>query len=688
MIINGVFWKQFREVFYELKLKVFGREILSFESNKKGFNEDYRRLINAALEGESPDIYSITEKNAYEKHVWVFACVNAIARNVSRGCLKFYKKSDDSEALDTKPHDLFYKNETPYTQLIEGIVNYVLCNGNSFLKLDNESGMLVDMHLLNSDLMSPVIYNMSNFAGYRYFINGFGNFFQREQIMHFSTFNPNSRYWGMSPIKAIILTLRQNQKARNFNDSIFENGSPIGLFFTSSKELSDPQYTRLKKDIENETRGVKKAGKPYLLENGMDVKDLKLTATDMQYIQQNNVFREEILGAFNVPAQVLGLTRDLNKANSDTSMKDFWFKTLIPMCKYISSIINNRILDIYFPDLYCKFDLTDIYEIQDDENAKVDLAVKLFSIGVPFNMINAKLNLGFEDLPWGDMGYKTTSLVPFVDNATTGAGVPPPVEPMKALMKILEGMDKKEIKSMDDVRKEKIWKKFDSSVRGIEGQYERKLSKFFFDVRKQVLDRLIGKSWKPETGKSLLDVVDLKSKLAKISRHYFEQAVVLGGTGALEDMDITDMVFNIQNQRSMGYIASKVLQIQDVVERMDTQLMKTILREGVEQGKPIDDVADTIREYFNGIGGRARVIAQTEILGAANQGRMDALHEAGITKKEWISSQDELVRETHRINGEVVGLNALFSNGLERPGDPNGNPEDTINCRCTLGGIV
>jgi len=32
-------------------------------------------------------------------------------------------------------------------------------------------------------------------------------------------------------------------------------------------------------------------------------------------------------------------------------------------------------------------------------------------------------------------------------------------------------------------------------------------------------------------------------------------------------------------------------------------------------------------------------------------------------------------------------MNETFSNGLEVPGDPNGESEEIINCRCTVGYI-
>lgn len=53
--------------------------------------------------------------------------------------------------------------------------------------------------------------------------------------------------------------------------------------------------------------------------------------------------------------------------------------------------------------------------------------------------------------------------------------------------------------------------------------------------------------------------------------------------------------------------------------------------------------------------------------------------------KIWKTAGDNLVRDSHAaIDGEEVDINALFSNGLKRPKDPNGRPEEIYNCRCTI----
>ena len=56
-----------------------------------------------------------------------------------------------------------------------------------------------------------------------------------------------------------------------------------------------------------------------------------------------------------------------------------------------------------------------------------------------------------------------------------------------------------------------------------------------------------------------------------------------------------------------------------------------------------------------------------------------------VEKKEWLATMDDRTRESHAdLNGEVRELDKDFSNGLAYPGEPSGDPEEIINCRCTI----
>ena len=74
---------------------------------------------------------------------------------------------------------------------------------------------------------------------------------------------------------------------------------------------------------------------------------------------------------------------------------------------------------------------------------------------------------------------------------------------------------------------------------------------------------------------------------------------------------------------------------------------------------------------------------------AENKARLDGMYRAEdmgnqITKI-WIATLDNRTRDSHAmLDGVDIPLDNVFDNGLERPRDPNGEPAEICNCRCSL----
>lgn len=74
---------------------------------------------------------------------------------------------------------------------------------------------------------------------------------------------------------------------------------------------------------------------------------------------------------------------------------------------------------------------------------------------------------------------------------------------------------------------------------------------------------------------------------------------------------------------------------------------------------------------------------------AENKARLDGMYRAEDMGNEmtkiWIATLDNRTRDSHAmLDGASVPLDDVFDNGLERPRDPNGDPAEICNCRCSL----
>lgn len=131
------------------------------------------------------------------------------------------------------------------------------------------------------------------------------------------------------------------------------------------------------------------------------------------------------------------------------------------------------------------------------------------------------------------------------------------------------------------------------------------------------------------------------------------------------------------------------------IEGIDTTIrarVKTIIKRGVDD--PPEVLARKLSadgEMFSRM--RARTIARTETHAAAmsteiEMARRDADDMNAVMTKEWVATNDDRTRPDHdEADGQKTDIDGDFLVGdakLDHPGDPDGPPEQVINCRCVL----
>lgn len=128
------------------------------------------------------------------------------------------------------------------------------------------------------------------------------------------------------------------------------------------------------------------------------------------------------------------------------------------------------------------------------------------------------------------------------------------------------------------------------------------------------------------------------------------------------------------------------------------EVIQNILSEAAITGASIYEITKSINESSELGEMRARRIARTETVTAANGAAIINAKESGILmRKEWISITDKRTRHSHReVDGVIVGIDTPFDvNGtlMMQPGvrtQPNGletPAKEVVNCRCTTGFI-
>ena len=167
----------------------------------------------------------------------------------------------------------------------------------------------------------------------------------------------------------------------------------------------------------------------------------------------------------------------------------------------------------------------------------------------------------------------------------------------------------------------------------------------------------------------LTNEISAQKGLRKIIKGKIQRKTNLFETIKWSEEDLLTKVF-IASQRTLARVTTNLNQI---------------ITEGYTSGKGINVVASMLTRRFDQLETwEAKRIARTEIHNSHNQGVMRIYNEVGVEYTQWIAASDDRVRESHEeIDGEIIPMGGTYSNGLEYPGDTNGDIEEWINCRCS-----
>lgn len=130
----------------------------------------------------------------------------------------------------------------------------------------------------------------------------------QDDVLHVPGFGFN----GIRGMSALRFSLATSGKlavdAQNFSQRFLENMARPDYALKTEKRLSDDQYDRLMASVEQRHGGPYNAGKPMLLEGGLDLKTLTMPLEEMQLLETRKFQVEEIARAFGVQPFMIGHT--------------------------------------------------------------------------------------------------------------------------------------------------------------------------------------------------------------------------------------------------------------------------------------------------------------------------------------------------------------------------------------------
>jgi len=254
------------------------------------------RLIQLESGGRArwtPRDYAALAREGYVCNAIVHRSVKLVAENVAAAPTLVYEG-----AIVRDPHPLKHLLARPNPRqdgaaFLEAVCAHLLLAGNAYIEAVTIEGAVRELYALRPDRMRVVPGPDGWPEGYDYVIAGRTVRFDQNSslppILHLTQFHPLDDHYGLSSLEAAAVAVDTHNAAAKWNKALLDNAArPSGALVYSGPEgavLSDSQFERLKRELEETYQGALNAGRPLLLEGGLDWKAMSLSPKDMDFLE-------------------------------------------------------------------------------------------------------------------------------------------------------------------------------------------------------------------------------------------------------------------------------------------------------------------------------------------------------------------------------------------------------------------
>jgi len=678
---------------------------------------------------------------AYERSLYVHACISKIAENTSAIELELFNilnsKGDTEQVYFHPVLDLLYRpnpfqTKTEFWKIAD--IN-LKSSGNCFwLKIRNESGQVVELWNLRPDRMTIVGSEESFISHYEFNTpNGRVALIPPDDIIHFKEPTPLDEYLGVSVLKPAAKRVDSEDFSASYQRDFFLNNARPDALLKFPYNLKPHQKAEIKDNWEDRHRGIGASSRFGVLEGGLEYQQVSLTQKEMDYIESMKFLRDDILVAFQVPKPIIAVTDDVNRANAETAMFIFLSQTIKPEMGYFVEKLNQQLI---IPD----YDDSLVLGFVDPTPENEELKIKQFESGLANNylLINEVRNkLGFPEVTGGWSWYNQLSQIPgggISKENRKSLVVKSPLNifrgramlriklaikesliegvktDVKKTLKIINGklklINKKAVKKtkkkeLVPVMKGEIREKYATLILKVLDRQENQFKAgVLLEAKKQekrVMENLrevasskglvskFGRLSKKKIEVDVKEIFDIKKEnniFAKFAFPLIEEYVKEAGDKSLNFLAPQED-FNLTEDQTAKFIKDRSKFFADSVNSTTFDKLTKTIEEGVAEGEGILKISDRIGKVYKQYpDSRADLMARTEVTSANNRGFMDSYKQSGVANhKEWIATMDDKTRPEHvKLDGEIVKLDEKFSNGLEYPSEPN--------CRCVIGPVI
>jgi len=297
----------------------------------------------------TPRDYAALTREGYGRNAIVHRAVRLTAEAIGGVSFVLY---DGAEELTAHPLIDLLARPNPRQDgpgFLEAVAAHLMLSGNAYIEAVRAGGegSPRELYALRPDRMKVVPGPDGWPAAFDYTVAGQTVRFAQDgampPILHLTLFNPLDDYYGLSPLEAAAMAVDTHNSAASWNKALLDNAArPSGALVYASGDgavLTDTQYERLRKELGERYEGAANAGRPMVLEGGLDWKPMSLSPKDMDFMEAKHAAAREIALAFGVPPMLLAIPGDNTYSNYAEANRVFYRQSVLPLANRIGAAL-------------------------------------------------------------------------------------------------------------------------------------------------------------------------------------------------------------------------------------------------------------------------------------------------------------------------------------------------------------
>lgn len=482
-----------------------------------------------------------------------------------------------------------------------------------------------------------------------------------DQVLFITGYSPTGDLLGSSPIESLRAVLAEEYEAARMRAQTFRNGARTNGYIERplGADWSNQARDRFKAGWRAQYVGNgPQAGGTPILEDGMKFVAASQSAKDLQYIESRKLTREEAAAAYFIPPPMVGLLDHATFSNIKEQHKHLYQDTLGPWLQRIQQALMLS-LSGDFPDmgsLYVEFNIEEKLRGSFEEQA----AQLQTATGGPYMTRNeARARQNLPAIEGGDELIVPLNVITGGQASPTDAGTQNLASAPAALVKARAKGTEFEIKAVTS----------DAVPEDHQARLAKLFAGFFARQRRAVLSAAGAKAadwwdqdrWDDELSEDLLEESLSVSEAAAI--------------GVLTEMGIDSDEYS--QDRTKAFLKKVTARIAGQVNGTTYEALAAAFEDGgTEAAEHVFDVAEESRAAASGMTAAATFVGFGLVEGP-RQTRPKA-------RKRWQVNSGNPRASHASLNGEEVGIDEEFSNGMPWPGSFTGDVEEVAGCQCSV----